>query len=175
MKTKKIVLKKKGNYLKSNHTITLHTRLAKALFFGNRKKGHIGLREFAQQMTSIARAAKQGNTEATTCLTTVNEQLDQLQQAIQECQAYYRKKMNSNSSIHLTLVTNETPVTFLIRFATTHAYQGAFLLASIDELVRMLLTLEEIGLISAKERLNYNQQLSCKIGTIFLIPYRLLA
>lgn len=166
---------KKPGRLKGEVKLILHTVYSQKLFLGFRPgKRSVNLLQFASRMTELWDAAEQDNPYADWYLLQVYDMLINFQKKIISEIEDYREKLNdSNYLSGLTFIPflSQEPVIESLWFRTQYGYMAARLIAHFDELMRIILTANRIGILLDKEEKAIRQEWIKEISSLFHLPF----
>jgi len=159
--------------LKGEYTITLHTRFAQALFLGDWKRKRMGLLQFAEQLKQIYQSNSLNEAATQIQLAAINHELEAAERQLQTWRHHYEQLLQRHPNIQLGLVKNDEPTIFPLRLGTPEAFKGAYLIAAVDNLVRILLTLENVGLLLVTTRNTLYVSITDIVKKIFTDAYKI--
>jgi len=137
--------------LQSNHTIELHTELAKKLFSGawhdDDDRPTWGVPRFAHLVKALMTASTKDDPYADLFLLRIYKDLSYIKTTIDEYihshKVYF--KVLKSQGVHLTIASSEKVCRKPLKFCTPYAYMAAFLVSDYDYLVRITMTAEQTG------------------------------
>ncbi len=141
---------KRPGRLRGNIVLSLHTFQAQRLFNGYKDKRAVGLVPFGGAMTQVWDAAEQDDPYADFYLLKVYDQFSQLKSSLQEAISQCKSELNNanaQSNLEFSAFVSQKPVNYELWFRTQYGYLGAQLLANLDELMRVLITAERVGVL----------------------------
>ena len=136
-------------------SLILHTQIAQLVFRGRaetkNKPEIIGLLGFASQLNLIWNAARQDDPYADWWLIKIEAALHNERHALQQSLKQIKEQFSTMEMVSLPVSKSAKPLTVPLRFSNPYAYQGAYLVADFDELVRTVMTARHFGLMATKD------------------------
>lgn len=158
-------------------TLTLQTTAAQKLFFGVKQnnKTSVNLLQFGGRMTDIWLAAKKDDPYADWFLVKVYDKVSTLRQQIAIAIKRYKAQLDEASELsrlNFTLFTSAQPTKQALRFGTQYGYLGASLVADYDELMQVILTARQVGILFDQPHHIIQQTWRQQLLSLFKLPYR---
>lgn len=157
------VLDERPGRLAKQMTMVLHTTHAQHLLTGQKKSttspGYAGVMTFANACFRLWMLTDNDNPHADFALIEVVEQLDQIQADIDDEAARLAKMLAERQSkgiIHAVAESDKPLAIDGISFGSPYGYLACELLGSMDYLFRLLMTLQDVGLLKTVESRKLN-------------------
>ncbi|PIQ43261.1 MAG: TIGR03761 family integrating conjugative element protein [Gammaproteobacteria bacterium CG11_big_fil_rev_8_21_14_0_20_46_22] len=168
---------KKPARLTGNVKLTLHTSAAQQLFIGTKegRKRTTDLLQFGGRMTEIWLAAKKDNPYADWFLLRAYDRLAKVRQQLLAAVSQYRQQLesaNQKNRLDVELFTSSKPSSHPLRFGTQYGFLGGSLIADYDELMRILLTARQIGILFDEPYSVIQQAWKKQIIELFRLPFQ---
>jgi len=153
----------------------IHTIEAQRLFSGNTGKDAMGLLRFGGQMTEIWEAAEQDDPYADWYLVKVYDGIVKLRNQLATVTQDYQAKIQEvygRANLPLTPFASQKPIVRNLWFRTQYGYLGANLVADFDELMRVVLTANRVGVLLDKPQDAIRVEWIDKINGLFQLPFK---
>ncbi len=125
--------------------IILHTPLAIALFNGSWKNiNRTGVRQYAHLISDVVEASKADDPYADWYLLKSYNEMNKAKYSFKDLENQYQAKLKALRGIELNLISNPTAIPLIFR--TSFAFMAAYLLADLDYVLRLLMTLRKKGI-----------------------------
>ncbi|KAF0804365.1 PFL_4669 family integrating conjugative element protein [Alloalcanivorax xenomutans] len=133
--------------------MTIQTRVAQRLIHGRRADptagvpAIVGLYRYAAMTRQLWTAAGNDDPYADWWLLRVEQETDAVREQIQGLRQHIDRLLESAPAMDIALAHSLEPAVVELTFGTPYAYQGAYLLADLDELVLAVMTARFVGLM----------------------------
>lgn len=153
----------------------IHTMDAQLLFFGYVNRSSVGLLQFAAQMTAIWVASEKDDPYADWHLLKVYDAIIKLRNQFAQIIQDYQEKMRETygrANLLLTPFVSQKPVIKNLWFRTQYGYLGAAIIGDFDELMRVVLTANRVGVLLHQSQDAIRSQWSDKVISLFQLPFK---
>jgi integrating conjugative element protein (TIGR03761 family) len=140
--------------LNSEIKMTLHTRIAQSLFNGSWKHGRMGLLQFAKVMTALWNAYSEDDPYAELYILKTYQNLMEAREKIKSFESVLNPMLSNLRGIEVTECLSTNPTVHPLTFATPFGFMGAYLIADADYVIRLILTLERLGISINNEEIS---------------------
>jgi integrating conjugative element protein (TIGR03761 family) len=160
--------------------LTLHTRLGQNLFYGRKPTSGqheiVGLVRFASQVRYIWNGACHDDPYADWWLIKVDQALQMARTELQRSTQQMQQRFTELADVSLSVGVSEKPLQVPLQFTSPYAYQGAYLLADLDGLARMILSARHFALIPSNDANRLLKFAGRSVRRAFLspMPYKFL-
>ncbi|MBX9706196.1 MAG: TIGR03761 family integrating conjugative element protein [Gammaproteobacteria bacterium] len=156
--------------------LTLHTIHAQKLFLGiDANKRSINLLQFGKRMAEIWDAAEKDDPYADWYLLKVYDAILQLRKELSLAIDNYQQRLRESSlamGLNFTVFFSKKPVIETLWFRTQYGYMGSGLVAQFDELMRIILTANRVGVLLEISEDAIRKQWLEKLLTLFKLPLK---
>jgi len=136
--------------LRGTSTLLLETRKGQMIFEGRRKKKDkqaiIGLRQFASYLRVIWDAAGNNDPYADWWLLKVEREIEEREAWIEEKKDFYLALLDQFKNMSHEVAHSIAPIERELRFSIPYSFRGAMLLMKHDELTKIIMTANHVGL-----------------------------
>jgi len=171
---KKAIRYRLPGYLTGDTKFEIHTPEASTLFFGRAENNVVGLLYFGQQMSRIWDAAEQDDPYADWYLLKIYDAIikarQQLTAVIQEYQRHIQHTYRS-TTVNLAPFFSERPLVRSLWFRTPYGYLAANVIADFDELMRIILTAQCVGVLLKPAPDKIIAEWTAKIVALLQLPF----
>jgi integrating conjugative element protein (TIGR03761 family) len=168
----KTIISSTTNSKISKHHLLVHTRLAENLWLGNKTEKKLGFLQFATALTTLHKAVRNDDPYAEWYLYKTYQHLINAQAELKGMETYAKSLLSQLRGIEVTLWENSEPKRFAMAFTNPLAMMAArYLIADADYIVRLLLTLEELGIIIDGDQL-CRKKLKKTIYDVYHLPLK---
>jgi len=142
--------------LRGTSQLILETRKGQMIFEGRRpdpdknKAAIIGLRTFASYLRIIWDTATNNDPYADWWLLKVERELEAKEQWINNKYEEYKKILGQFDNLSHEVAHSISPIRRELKFSIPYSYRGAMLLMKHDELVKIIMTANHVGLVESK-------------------------
>ena len=126
--------------------LTLHTKVAQSLFNGSWKQGRMGLLQFAKVMNDLWNATSADDPYAEWYLLKTYQYLTEASEKIKSFENTLSPILNNLRGIKVNQCISTHPCIYPLTFSTPFGFMGAYLIADVDHLIRLILTIERLGI-----------------------------
>ena len=153
----------------------IHTMDAQLLFLGYVTKGSVGLLQFAGQMTAIWDASEKDDPYADWYLLKVYDAIIQLRNQLAQIIQDYKEKIRvtyGQTNLLFTPFVSQKPVIKNLWFRTQYGYLGAGVVGDFDELMRVVLTANRVGVLLDKTQDAIRSEWVERVISLFQLPFK---
>lgn len=139
----------KTRLVAEDNSLILHTDIARALFNGKWRAGHLGLVQFAGITLKIWEAHYADDPYADKCLLKIADEIVITKKRFDSYELALQQQANNLRGFTINLFNHPNPLKHTIKFATPYSYMAAVLVECVDYMNRQMYTLKRIGIIPA--------------------------